>query len=329
MFSNTTYAIIIVIAIGLGVLYRKAMGALVKKSKGAILYTQDISLLAETGKLDPMVGRELEVERAVHILLRRTKNNPLLIGQPGVGKTSIVEGLATRIFKGSVPSGLKNKRVLSLDLVALLSDTKLRGDLESRIQHLLRSLESQGERVILFIDEIHQIQQAGGTEGAINIADALKPVLAKGILQVIGATTWDEYNKYMRLDQALDRRFQLVLVDEPTPEVALLMLQHLRPVYEKHHGVKITDLALEAAVKMSDEKIDHRYLPDKAIDLIDEAAAKVSIACEYKHVLPLGVVHAAATVCADLVDVKDIQEVIDQWIIHGKQDQKRDPRLQG
>ena len=286
----------------------------------------DLTARAERGELDPFSGRDDEIERTVHILLRRTKNNPLIIGEPGVGKTAIVEGLAQRIADGNIPEGLKGRRILSLDVTSLVSETKFRGELESRLKRLTQDLEAMGRSVILFIDEVHQLQQIGKAEGSLNITDVLKPALARGDLQVIGATTWSEYEEYMRPDQALDRRFQPVLVDEPNQEQALAMLQNLRATYEAFHKVRITDAALEAAVRLSDEKIARRYLPDKAIDLIDEAAAKVAIEAHAHHAVPLGVVHAASHGDKETVGVNDIQEVVDQWIIHSKEEARRDAR---
>lgn len=294
--------------------------------------TVDVTQMAKDGKLDPFAGREAETDRTIHILLRRTKNNPLLIGAPGVGKTAIVHGLAQRIVVGDVPASLKNKRLLALDLAALLAETKYRGELEKRLRSLLQDLENKGDEVILFIDEIHMLVQAGGTEGALNVADVFKPALARGELQVIGATTWDEYAKYIRPDAPLDRRLQPVLVDEPSPEQALRILQSLRPAYEKFHKVSIPDVTLEAAVNLSDQKIKGRYLPDKAIDLIDEASAKVSVECsQAHHGVPMGIIHAAATdkkgEHEDIVTVEDIQDVVDQWVVHSDQDRLRDPRF--
>lgn len=317
--------IILVIAFGyLGYVY------LLKKVKSvavSIPYTVNLTNKAKEGNVDPVVERDEEIERMIHILKRRTKNNPLLIGMPGVGKTSLVESLAQRIETKNVPPDLQGKTVLELDMLALMSDTKMRGDLETKLKNFLRALESFSDDVILFVDEIHRIQQVSGTEGAINLADSLKPMLTGGDMSTIGATTWEEYMEYIHEDQALDRRFQIVLVDEPSPESALKMLQHLRPAYEEHHQVKITDEALKAAVDLSDEKIDYRYLPDKAIDLIDEAAAKVSIDCHYQHALPLGVVHAASKDCSGEVLPEHIREVVDQWVLHDVEDKKRDPRF--
>lgn len=306
--------------------YNRKKTPATKSTKSDGSFTQDLTERAKEGKLDPFSGREQEIERAIHIIMRRSKNNPLLIGEPGVGKTAIVEGLAQRIAEGNVPDAMKNKRLLSLDLNQLMAGTQYRGELEQRLKGLLNQLETEARDVILFIDEIHLLQQAGKSEGALSISDVIKPALARGDLQVIGATTWSEYEEYLRTDEAFDRRMQPVLVDEPDQELALKMLKGLRGSYEEHHGVKITDEALEAAVKLSDEKIDKRYLPDKAIDLIDEASAKVAIEAEQANAVAMGVVHAASKGDKTIVDVDDIKEVIDQWIVHNEEEAKRDAR---
>lgn len=288
--------------------------------------TRDLTAAAREGKIDPVTGREEELDRIVHILLRRTKNNPLLLGEAGVGKTAVVEGLALRIARGDVPASLKEKSVLALDLNALVSETKYRGDLENRLQRITRELESKAKSTILFIDEIHLISQVGGAEGSLNVSDVLKPSLARGEVQVIGATTWREFDTYIKPDEALARRLQPVLIDEPTPERALEILRSLRGIYEKFHGVTITDEALKTAVKEADERIDYRYLPDSAIDLIDEAAAKVAIEGERAHHVALGAVHAAARVAERTVTKEEIRSVIDQWMVHGVQDHEREAR---
>lgn len=292
-------------------------------------FTADISALAERGELEPFAGREAEIDRVIHIIMRRSKNNPLLIGNPGVGKTAIVHGLAVRMHHNDVPASLIEKRVLALDLGAIMAGSQYRGELEKRLQSLLADLERDPRHTILFIDEVHMLEQASGTEGALNVSDILKPALSRGDLQIIGATTWDEYEKYIRPDAALDRRFQPVLVDEPSQKNAIHMLKAIRHVYEDFHGVSIPDDAIEAAVKLSDKKIRGRYLPDKAIDLIDEASAKVAIeSSQHHHAKHLGVVHAAAKATKKFanVSVKDIQDVVDQWVIHSKESKKRDAR---
>jgi len=240
------------------------------------LYGKDLTEMARDGKLDPVIGRGEETERILEILSRRTKNNPVLIGDPGVGKTAIAEGLAQRIVKGNIPELLKDKKVIALDLSQMLAGAKYRGEFEERLKNVMTEIKS-AKNIILFIDEIHTIVGAGGAEGAIDASNILKPALAKGEIQTIGATTIEEYRKYFEKDSALSRRFQPVQVGEPTKEEAILILHGLRDKYEAHHRVKITDEALIASVEMSDRYITDRFLPDKAIDLMDEAAAKVRI----------------------------------------------------
>jgi ATP-dependent Clp protease ATP-binding subunit ClpB len=238
-------------------------------------YGRDLTKLAAQGKLDPVIGRDDEIRRVIQVLSRRTKNNPVLIGEPGVGKTAIVEGLAQRIMRGDVPDGLKNKRVVSLDLGALIAGAKYRGEFEERLKAVLKEVqESQGE-IILFIDELHTVVGAGRAEGAMDAGNLLKPMLARGELHCIGATTLDEYRKYIEKDAALERRFQQVLVDQPTVEDTISILRGLKDRYEIHHGVRIKDSSLIAASVLSNRYISDRFLPDKAIDLVDEAAAKL------------------------------------------------------
>jgi ATP-dependent Clp protease ATP-binding subunit ClpC len=296
------------------------------KGGGLSSFTTDITDMAEKGELDPFAGREDEIERVIHIILRRTKNNPLLLGEPGVGKTAVMEGLAIRMAKGEVPEKLKDKRLISLNVNALVSDTKFRGELETRLRGLLAEIKSYGRKVILFIDEIHVLQQVGKAEGSLAITDVLKPALARGDLQLLGATTWSEYQEFIKPDQALDRRLQPVLVDEPNQEMAIKMLMGIRDTYEEFHKVKISDEAIRAAVTLSDEKIKGRYLPDKAIDLMDEASAKVSIEGAHEHMTPMGVIHAASIDAESVVNVDDIAAVVDQWVIHSKAEAKRDAR---
>lgn len=239
-------------------------------------YGKDLTKLAKEGRIDPVIGRKEEIERVIEILLRRTKNNPCLIGEPGVGKTAIAEGLALKIVKGEVPDLLKNKRIISIDLTSMVAGSKYRGDFEERIKKFIDQVEKDGN-IILFIDEIHNIVGAGSAEGSSDAANILKPALARGELQLIGATTTDEYRKYIAKDGALERRFQPVTVGEPTEEEAVEILKGIKDKYEAHHKVKITDEAINAAVKLSARYVGDRYLPDKAIDLIDEACAKVRL----------------------------------------------------
>lgn len=242
---------------------------------------RDMTQMARNQQLDPVVGRDAEIRRTIQILSRRTKNNPVLIGEPGVGKTAIAEGLAQEMVAGTVPAELANKRLMVLDMGSLVAGTKYRGEFENRLKKVIDEIQADGH-VILFIDELHTLIGAGGAEGAIDASNILKPALARGELQTIGATTLDEYQKYIESDAALERRFATVQVDEPTPEESLAILKGLRPRYEAHHHAKITDEALEQAVKLSDRYISDRFLPDKAIDLMDEAAAMVRINAEEK-----------------------------------------------
>ncbi len=239
-------------------------------------YSRDLTQLAREGKLDPVIGREEEIKRVVQILSRRTKNNPCLIGEPGVGKTAIAEGLASKIVEGSVPENIKNKRLLTLDLSGMVAGSKYRGEFEERIKKVISEVKNDGN-VLLFLDELHTIIGAGGAEGAIDASNILKPSLARGEIQLIGATTIEEYRKYIEKDAALERRFQSVKVEEPSEDETLAILKGLRSRYEEHHKVTINDEALEAAVKLSKRYINDRFLPDKAIDLIDEAASKARL----------------------------------------------------
>ena len=250
-----------------------------KGSKTLAEFTRDLTADARTGKLDPVIGRDDEIQRVIQILSRRTKNNPCLIGEPGVGKTAIAEGLARKIAMGDVPENLLDKKLLSLDLSGMVAGTKYRGEFEERIKKVMQEVQKNGN-IILFIDELHTIVGAGSAEGAVDAANILKPALSRGEIRVIGATTLNEYRKYIEKDAALERRFQPVTVGEPTPEATLEILKGLRDRYEAHHKLTITDEALDAAVQLSKRYIGDRFLPDKAIDLMDEAASQVRMTAE-------------------------------------------------
>lgn len=256
-------------------------------------YTHDLSQDAEEGKLDAVIGREEEIERVIHILSRRSKNNPLLLGEPGVGKTAVVEGIARKIAAGDIPPTIKGKRVLGLDLGALIGGTKYRGEFEDRMKKLTNEIRDRGRQIILFIDEVHMVEQAKGAEGAINVSDILKPAMARGELQLIGATTWKEYEQSIKTDDALNRRLQPVIIGEPSEEATWHILRGIKDLYEKHHSVTYDERALKAAVHLAKRYITGRFLPDKAIDLIDEAGAKVSIEAGRGVSHAMGLLHAA------------------------------------
>jgi ATP-dependent Clp protease ATP-binding subunit ClpC len=258
-------------------------------------YSRDLTAAARAGELDPVVGRDVEIERVVAILARRSKNNPVLVGEPGVGKTAVVEGLAQRIARGDVPAALREKRILALSLGPLVAGTKYRGEFEGRVKRILDEVKRSAREVILFIDELHALVGAGAAEGSLDLSSMIKPELARGELQCIGATTFDEYRKHIESDPALERRFQPVTVAEPTIEEAAAILRGLRPRYAEHHGVTITEGAIDAAAALSARYIVDRFLPDKAIDLIDEASASVAL-------------RGAA-----VVDVEDIAAIVSKW----------------
>ncbi|MHC4805150.1 MAG: Clp protease N-terminal domain-containing protein, partial [Planctomycetota bacterium] len=240
------------------------------KYKALERYGIDLLEMARKGKLDPVIGRDEEIRRCMQVLNRRTKNNPVLIGEPGVGKTAIVEGLAQRIIAGDVPTGLKNKRIVALDMGALIAGTKFRGEFEDRLKAVLKEVIAAGGQIVLFIDELHTVVGAGKAEGAVDAGNLLKPSLARGELRCIGATTIDEYRKYVEKDAALERRFQPILIDPPSVEETIAILRGLKSRYDTHHGVRITDSALVAAATLCNRYITDRWLPDKALDLIDE-----------------------------------------------------------
>lgn len=286
--------------------------------------TKDLTALAKQGKIEKVIGMDQVIERVLHVLARKQKNNPILIGEPGVGKTAVVEGLAQRIVNGDIPEAFRDKRVLVMNLAELLSGTRYRGDLEGRLRKMLDELEKDSRRNILFIDEIHMIEQARGSEGSLDIADILKPALSRGDLHIIGATTWREYQEYIKPDAALERRFQPVLVEEPSRDIAIQILEGVKDEYEKFHGVCIPSETLEAAVDASIQFIKDRFLPDKAFDVIDEACAKVSLdASKPGQAAYLGLIHEASKhakhTCPEgqpEVTPQDVNLIASQWLQH-------------
>lgn len=306
------------------ILYHQHRGEKTSRTKGEESLIQNLNELAEKEALEFFAGRTHEIARIVQILMRRTKNNPLLLGNPGVGKTAIVHGLAQRIIRGEVPPRMKKKVLYALDLPGLMSGSQFRGELERRLKNLLHTLEKQSRESILFIDEVHMLDQMRGSQGGLNITDMLKPALARGELQVIGATTWKEYQETILQDPALARRFQPVVVDEPDEDTAIEMLHATRGSFEKFHNVIISDEVIAHAVRAS-RMITSRFLPDKAIDLVDEASAKVSIATTApEHLSHLGILHSAAqnrsaqpraeiNTSSD-VSLTDIDDVLADWV---------------
>ena len=308
MFSNTTSIIFLIIVVVVFLIYQFVFKKGDKSGRSVTpfldSYAHDFTRMAREGKLDSVVGRADEVDRLAQILARRNKNNAILVGPAGVGKTAIVEGLAQKIVSNEVPEHLLNKRLVALDITNLMSGTKYRGEFEQRAKKIVQELTHSNRSIILFIDEIHSLIQSKGAEGSLNFSDILKPALARGDLQMIGATTTDEYEKYFKTDPTLERRFQPVEVDEPTEEETLIILKGIKDRYRDYHKVEFTDAALETAVKLSKKMLAHRKLPDKAIDAIDEAAAMVKVSHLHLY-LPATVLYQAA--------VQKFPEIADIW----------------
>ncbi len=315
-FLNYPLLIAVLLATVLFILYRKKR-SLVTKLSGATptlaQYSRDLTRQAREGSLDPVIGREEELERVIQVLCRRTKNNPVLVGKSGVGKTAIAEGLAQAIIKKKVPKILQNKRVLALDLTGIVAGTKYRGEFEKRLKQIADEITAAKRSIILFIDEIHTLAEAGGAEGSIDADDILKPALARGDLQVIGATTAEEYKEFIKQDVTLDRRLHPILVDEPTKEETIEILKGIKRKYEQFHKVNITDEAILTAVHLAAEHIKDKFFPDKAIDLMDEASSKVSIE-QIDEGLPGQVAEEPDKASWPQVGVAEVQEVMQEWL---------------
>ena len=300
---------------------KKNKTMVVGSTKNLDIYTVDLTAKAKQGTIDPVVGRDEEINRVTQILTRRTKNNVILVGQPGVGKTAVVEGIANRISSGNVPDVLLDKRVLLLQVSEILAGTKYRGEFEQRIKGIVQEIRNSNRTIILFIDEIHTVTQTKGTEGAVNLSDILKPALARGDLQLIGATTQKEYEQYIQPDESWDRRFQVVLVDEPSVEESIQILQGIKKNYEDYHKVIISDEAIRAAVRLSQEYIKSRRLPDKAIDIMDEASAMVNVEKGSHHEQAVALLHGASKKINEIkieetptVGEKQVKEVVADWV---------------
>ncbi len=305
-FNYTFFVFVALVLAALFFIWKKGSLPRFGMGGGSVLaqYSRDLTKLAQEGKLDPVIGREEEIERVIQVLSRRTKNNPVLIGKPGVGKTAIAEGLARAIIAKKVPKILLEKRVLALDLTGIVAGTKYRGEFEQRLKQIADEITAANRSIILFIDEIHTLAEAGGAEGSIDADDILKPALARGDLQVIGATTAEEYKEFIKKDITLDRRLHPVLIDEPTKEETVEILEGIKTKYEKFHKVKITKEAIDACVHLAAQHITDKFFPDKAIDLMDEAAAKVSI----EHIDD----HDQSQ--WPQVSTGEVQQVVEEWL---------------
>lgn len=330
--ANMPWESILVIAILLGFagyLYYSQKKQQPKSESVNTLLT-DLTEKAKQGRIAPAFGVDPAIERIMHVLARKQKNNPLLIGNPGVGKTAVVEAFAKKIADKSLPEAFHDKKILSLNLADLLAGTRYRGELEGRLRALLEQLEKNPRENILFIDEIHMIQQARGSEGSLDIADIIKPALSRGDLHIIGATTWDEYQKYIKSDSALERRFQPVLIEEPSRDEAIQILNNAKPSYESYHQVQIDDAAIVAAVDQSIAFIKDRFLPDKALDLIDEASAAVSLeSLSPAQTAAFALLHGASKHAVNTCPINErrvtaehISVIIDQWKLHQQKTQE-------